>query len=661
MLPFNTPTPSDTVPPRAIAWGPVGNDTRANAKIFILWNESMNWTSVESAFSYTDGVRNWTSANGTWNHDLSFNSTFTPTVPLRYEAKYWVKMNCTAKDFAGNLLDQNKNGTGGQWPADVLAWNFTVTDEAPHVISTIPANGQIDVDPNKPIKIVFSERMNRTSVENGFSYTNGTHKWDKNDGVVYWNSFQTEFTFSPVTPLERNQTFTVSLNGTLARDAGGKLLDGGNFSWSFITWKDPPAPHVIDTYPPAGAFNVNVNTYINIGFDTEMSIITMDGAFSYTDGIDVWDINNGTVDWFSENTLFSFQPAEKLRFDSTYTVRITSNATSIYDKKLDGNDNGIPDANDDFVFTFTTTPEPPTILSHYPAANQLDVPISLAAIYINFTKLMSINSVTNAVSIYPNTAFTHSFSGAGKNLTMVLNGNLLEGTQYRVTVMGTATDLGGVKLDGNNDGWAGDKFTFSFFTAGFVEPIKPQIVSIFPTNNATVPVDVFYIAVTFNVAMNKTSVQQAFKFSNSTADVNGTFTWSVSGKSFKFTPTEALAYNTTYFASLRGTAKDQSGLSIGNASNWQYTTEAAVKTTSYKDWIIYGTIIFLVILIVILYMANRSLRKDLKRTRVKLKRLKREMGAEDRAEKPETPPEQEEVPTEEPEEDNPSNEREENE
>jgi hypothetical protein len=46
---------------------------------------------------------------------------------------------------------------------------------------------------------------------------------------------------------------------------------------------------------------------------------------------------------------------------------------------------------------------------------------------------------------------------------------------------------------------------------------------------------------------------------------------------------------------------------------------------------------------------------------VKLKRLKREMGAEDRAEKPETPPEQEEVPTEEPEEDNPSNEREENE
>ena len=484
--------------------------------------------------------------------------------------------------------------------------------------------------------------MNRTAVEAGFSYTNGTHTWNVTDGVVYWNSYQTEFTFSPVAPLNLNQTFTAKLKGTLIRDAGGKLLNGGNYSWSFKTWKEPPAPHVIDTYPPAGATNVNVNTYINIGFDTEMNIVSLDDAFSYTDGNRVWDITNGTVDWFSENSLFSFQPTERLKFGSTYTIRITSNATSIYDKKLDGNDNGIPDIIDDYVFTFTTTLEPPAVLSHYPDVNQMGVPMSLAAVYINFTKLMNINSVTNAVSIYPNTPFTPSFSGAGKNLTLVLGGELLEGTQYRITVMGTATDLSGIKLDGNSDGWAGDKFTFSFYTAGLVEPIEPRVVSIFPGNNATeVPVET-YVGMAFNVAMNRTSVQEAFSFSNATTKLNGTFMWQPNGKAFKFTPTEQLAYNSTCYVSLLGTAKDLNGEAIGNMTSWQFVTVGEDVPTSYKDWILYGTIIFLAIMVIILYMANRSLRKDLKRTRVKFKRLKREMGVKEDAEKPEAPPEEEE-------------------
>ena len=643
MTPYPNLPPGDSVPPKAMDWGPVGNSTEQAAKIFIQWNESMNWTSVEDAFTYTDGMTNWTSSNGTWVHDLTFNSTFTPAVPFAYEAQYWVTVNCTAKDFAGNMLDQNMSGTGGEWPSDVLAWNFTVTDQAPSVISTIPANGQIDVDPYKPIKIVFSEAMNRTSVENGFSYTNGTHTWNLNDGVVYWNAFQTEFTFSPVFSLELNQTFTAMLNGSLARDLGGKLLAGGNYSWSFTTWLEPPAPHVIDTYPPPGAINVNVNTYINVGFDSEMTISSLDGAFSYTDGTDVWGVADGTVDWFSDNTLFSFQPTEKLNYDSTYTVRIRSNATSIYDKHLDGNDNGIPDVNDDYVFVFTTTPEPPVVESHYPEANQMGVPITLPAVYINFTKLMDITSVTNAVSIYPNTAFTQSFSGGGKSLSLVLVGELLVGTQYRITVLGTAMDLAGIKLDGNNDGWAGDKFTFSFSTAVPEEPIMPQIVSIFPLNNATIPIEPFYVMITFNVVMNRTSVQNAFKFKNETDYLNGTYEWSVSGKAFRFMPDTVLEYNTTYFVSLQGTAADLNGVPLGNSTNWQYVTEAAPATTSYGDWIMYGIIIFLAVMVIVLYMANHSLRKDLKRTRVKLKRLKREMGVEDKPTEPEKPPEGEEI------------------
>ncbi len=642
MAPFDKPGSADTVPPIALSWRPVGNATESDAVIIIQWNESMNWTSVEAAFSYTDGTVNYTSANGTWIHDLQFNSTFTPTQHLNYETMYRVTVNSTACDFAGNYLDQDGNGTGGEWPSDVLRWNFTTTDKAPYVVSTVPADGQIDVDPNKPIRILFSERMNTSSVELGFSYTNGTETWGNAHGLSYWNLPMTEFTFLPAEPLGLNQTFIVTLNGTMVRDYGGKILEGGNFTWDFRTWLEPPAPHIIDTYPPAGSLNVNVNTYINVAFDTEMDPASMDGAFSYTDGTHVYDAGNGTADWFSENSLFSFQPTERLRFDTTYTVRVTSNATSVYGKKLDGNDNGIPDASDDFVFAFTTSPEPPVVTSHYPEANQMEVPISIPAIYINFSKIMSLTSVTNAVSVYPSTPFTPSFSGAGMNLTLVLGAELLEGTQYRVTVLGTATDLAGIKLDGNNDGWAGDKFTFSFITTGLIMPVKPHVISWFPAANETeVPVDTF-IGIAFNVAMNRTSVQGAFTFGNETTSLNGTFMWQSNGKSFKFYPTELLSNNMTYSAMLLGTAKDEDGQPLINVTTWHFTTTSETSPTDWTDWIVYGAIIFLAMVVVVLYMANRSLRRDLKRTRVKLKRFKREMGIKD-DEPDKQPPGQEET------------------
>lgn len=625
MAPFGSQHLGETIPPIVQNYSPQGANVTSDALIMIEWNETMNWTSVEVAFSYTDGVVNMTSANGSWAHDPLTNiSVFNPFADFEYEMQYIVTVNRSAADVVGNTMDQD------------LVWNFTTTDRAPYVESTKPADGQIDVDPNKNIEIHFSEKMNWTSVEEGFSYTNGTETWDFADGLTDW--FETpdaKFIYSPAEPLPLNQTFTATLNGTVVQDTGGKLLEGGDYIWTFTTWLEPPAPHVIDTYPPSGASNVNVNTYINVIFDTEMSPTSLNGAFSYTDGTDVWDMTNGTVDWFSENTVFSFEPTEKLRFDSTYTVRITSNATSVYDKKLDGNDNNIEDVSDDFVFTFSTTPEPPTILSYYPDEEHLVVPVSLSAIFINFTHLMDITSVTNALSVSPSVPFTPAFTGSGANLTMVLGGELSEGTTYRVTVLGTATDMDGVRLDGNADGVAGDKFTFSFATPGIEIPDELRVVAIFPTYNATeVPLETF-IAMTFNAPMNRTSVQEAFSFRNATTELNGTFVWRTDSKNFNFILAEPLSYNMTYYVTLQGTAKDQDGRMLGNVTEWQFVTVAEEVPTSYKDWIIYGAIVFLVIMVIMLFMANRSLRRDLKRTRVKLKKLKREHGIKD---EPETVP-----------------------
>ena len=614
----------DVIPPLALNYTPNGTAVPINATIQITWNETMNWTSVENAFNYTDGVVNYSSANGTWLH-LGITSTFTPTDDFAYETKYFVTVNSTATDMIGNPLDQNNNSFGGELFNDDLVWNFTTVDETPYVVYTVPDDGQVEVDPASLIKIVFSEAMNQSAVEDAFSYTNDTLTFTIANGTEFWNADRTEFTFSPVPILERNQTFVVYINGSMARDIGGKTL-ADNYTWTFRTWLEPPPPHVTDTQPISGSFNVPVNTYINLAFDIVMDIDAVQNNFIYTDGAQTWDATNGTVDWFSGNTLFSFQPDEILNFDSTYTVILGTNATSFYGKTLDGNNNGISEPNDDFVFSFSTALEPPYIVSHYPAVDQTEVKTSISAIYINFSKQMDITSVTNGVSIYPNTGYMPSFSADQRNLTLILNDGLLEGTQYRVTIMGTAMDLVGTRLDGNGDGASGDRFTFVFITEGVVFLEKPHILSIFPSNNATVPVDSFFVSITFDQPMNETSVEDSFTFKNATAEINGTIAWSGTGKTMRFTPDGPLEYNTSYTVIVTGNARSALGLLMGNTSTWQYITEADEVPADIGDYILYAVIIILLVLSIMLYSANRSLRMDLRKNRVMLKRAMKKSG-----------------------------------
>ena len=644
MAPWTAPLIADTFSPTALNYTPNGTEVPISAPIQIIWNETMNWTSVNNSFSYTDGITNWTSDNGTWVHDSATNiSTFAPDDDFAYETFYNVTVNCTATDIIGNPLDQDGNGTGGYWPEDVLGWNFTTADEPPYIVSTSPANGQVDVDPASFIRITFSEPMNQSAVEDAFSYTNGTVNWTIANGTEFWNAGITEFTFSPVPALEINQTFVVNINGSMARDIGGRII-GSNYSWTFTTWLEPPPPHVTDTYPPSGASNVPVNTYINLAFDVVMDINAVQNEFTYTDGTETWDITDGTVDWFSGNTLFSFQPNETLNFDSTYTVRLGTNATSFYGKTLDGNNNGVSEPNDDFVFSFTTALEPPTVISHYPAADQAEIGLSLSAIYINFSKQMDITSVTNGVSIYPNTGYMPSFSADQKNLTLILNSDLLEGAQYRVTVMGTAMDLVGTKLDGNGDGASGDRFTFSFLTKGAVILENPRIVSVFPANNATIPIEPFFVAISFSQEMNRTSVEAAFSFKNASTEINGTIDWSDTGKAMRFTPEGPLEFNTSYTVSVSGSAKDVNGLLLGNTSTWQYVTEGDVVPPDLGDYVLYGAIVALLVMTVMLYMANRSLRMDLRKNRVMLKRAMKKSGLTEKDLRTKSKPEKVEAP-----------------
>ncbi|MCK4265703.1 MAG: Ig-like domain-containing protein [Thermoplasmata archaeon] len=629
---FTTLVP-DVIPPFALNYTPNGTAVAIGTNIVIEWNESMNWTSVEDAFNYTDGVRVFGSGNGTWAHDPGTNmSTFMPFFPFAYETQYWVAVNCTAADLAGNLLDQDMNGTGGQWPSDVLIWDFTTDDAFPTVMSTIPADGDVDVDPETPIIMIFSEPMNISSVETSFTYSNGTQNFTIQNGSVSWNVEHTRMTFAPAVALDRNTTHTCHLNGSMACDVGGKLLDGNgngaggdNYSWTFITWLEPPLGLVLTTFPPNGAVNIAIDTYVNIGFNVEMDTGSVETAFSYTDGINVWFVSGGTVNWFSGNSIFSFVPSLPLAHDTTYSVTIHANALTANGQPLDGDEDGIADGSpeDDFTFSFTTAVEPPIVASTYPADGQTEVPVSLETIYINFSKEMDIPSIVNALSISPNVAYSRSWTSAGRNLTLDLNEELIRGVQYSVGISSIARDVAGNALDGNEDGVGGDNFVLRFVTEGVPDTDPPMIIDIFPKNNATVPTNA-YVDIRFSEAMNRTSVENAFLMSNATSEINGTFSWTYGSNRMRFTPTKPLAYNMTYTVLITTAAADESGNRLEESLSWRFFTESKESDGLFEEsWWLIAIIFALLMLVAVLYLKNKSLTMDLRRSRVENKRLRR--------------------------------------
>ncbi len=120
--------PGDIVPPRPISFSPTGSGVPIVTDFVVEWSEAMDWTSVENSFSFTDGMTIWDYTWGTFTHDpLTNTSTFDPFGDLSLSTTYWVTFDSSAVDIAGNPLDGNGDGSGG----DDLTWSFTAVADAP--------------------------------------------------------------------------------------------------------------------------------------------------------------------------------------------------------------------------------------------------------------------------------------------------------------------------------------------------------------------------------------------------------------------------------------------------------------------------------------------------------------------------------------------------
>ena len=100
-----------------------------------------------------------------------------------------------------------------------------------------------------------------------------------------------------------------------------------------------------------------------------------------------------------------------------------------------------------------------------------------------FTKAMDRTSLENAFSIEPSAAGFLFLSQDRKRMSWILADSLEFLTEYTITIAGTAMDVAGYPLDGNQDGTGGDAFTVSFRTSSR-DYFAPVIEDTYPSSNA---------------------------------------------------------------------------------------------------------------------------------------------------------------------------------
>ncbi|MFQ6107363.1 MAG: Ig-like domain-containing protein [Thermoplasmata archaeon] len=460
--------------------------------------------------------------------------------------------------------------------------------EPPRVIDWSPKGNSTAV--NTSINVTFNKSMNMTSVEESLRFNDGEIERDWRHGTFTWSS-PSSFVFTPDEPYACCTSYNVTLLSSIAMDDTGQYLDGDgdgtpdpDFSWNFTTESGPP-PEVNSTRPFNGEQDVSVSANIIMTFDRPMNESSVTAAFSYSDGISVWNSSHGEITWAATNHISDtmiFNPFGNLQTSTSYTATIDGTlAKDNCDSFLFGGT--------DYIWNFTTEPvddDPPQVVDHIPQAGAVDVDVT-TIIQVRFSENMDTDSVNNSFSYTDGISIWNMYDGniswnPGKDVfTFIPIINLYYGRTYTVTLdASTAMDVYGNHLDGNNDGVGGmgdDDYVWSFTTEGVPDLDPPTVLSESPTGQ-DVPVTE-NIVVAFSELMDKSSVEGTFSYTDGVHtydETDGTFDWV--GSEMTFIPSSGLDYGTSYTVTISQSAMDLAGNRLSQEHSWSFITETGIGT-----------------------------------------------------------------------------------
>lgn len=352
------------------------------------------------------------------------HDTFTQTTTLTFTPSSLLDSDRVYEVLADGIVNENNMPvTITGFPSPYL---FTTACDFTFVSGT-PAHGAVNVPVNSTVQLQFSCPLSTTStiqVLKGAVPVIGTN-------TVSGNTI----TFTPLTPLEYNTTYTVLPRGI--SDAFGNTPTGFPASYTFTT-QSPPPLNLVSSTPTNGATNVSVNTSIQLVFDQPLSATSTIVVQSPSGTV------SGTTS-IAGNQL-TFIPASPLNYNTLYTVDY-SGVRSVH--------NAAPSSPTPLTFT---TEAPPTVslIGSSPVPNALNVPRD-SAIVLRFNGAIDPNTTFTVRGANTNVLGTFEFSNGNQTITFTPLTPLDPAVTYTVDFSSLRTLLGGTLLG---------PYTFTFRTAG---------------------------------------------------------------------------------------------------------------------------------------------------------------------------------------------------
>ncbi len=358
----------------------------------------------------------------------------------------------------------------------------------PYIMSTVPANGDINVPLATKISATFNEEINPDTVVDGQTFTVVDANGEPILGTVSYGNNNTVMIFTPEIALDYNTTYTATIT-TDVTDMDGNALDitNGLNVWSFTTINEadvvPPTvntpPIVISTIPVDGAINVPLNRTVSALLSKTLDGATVnDTTFTLHNDTSNSDVN-GSVSYNLDRTVY-FDPIDDLNQSTQYTATITTGVTDTNGLNLD-------DSNGLNVWTFTTGttvaqgPDPVNLgtagnFAILTKAGITDVPnsaitgnigtspITAAAIEVTCAE-MTIGSIYGVDAAYVGSGDVTCYKGTSTDKTLVDNAVLDMVTAYndaagRTPAVGANLNIGAGSLDSTTPDFAPGLYTW---------------------------------------------------------------------------------------------------------------------------------------------------------------------------------------------------------
>ena len=550
---FTTGVGPDTTAPTVTLADPIDGtiNVATNRRVAAAFSKNMDPATVTNV-TFTLAGPGGTPVAGTVT-SVGPVAVFIAASNLANSAVYTATISTGAKDLAGNALAAN------------YTWSFTTgvgPDLTPPTVTlTDPVNSATNVAINQKIAAAFSEGMDPTTINNVNFKLAGPGATPVAGTVTFVGQTAT---FLPNSNLANSATYTATIS-TGVKDLAGNAL-AANYTWSFTTGVGPDLtpPTVTLTDPVNSATNVAINKRIAAAFSEGMDPTTINNVNFKLAGPGATPVT-GTVTFVGQTA--TFLPGSNLANSATYTATMTTGV-----KDLAGNALAV-----NYTWSFTTGAAPDTTPPTVTLTDPIDTATNVAInkeIAAAFSKGMDPTTITNVNFTLAGpgaTPILGTVTFVGQTATFQPNSILANSATYTATISTGVKDLAGNALAAN--------YTWSFTTGAAPDLTPPTVLLTDPVNTATNIAVNHQVAATFSKGMDPTTINNInFTLAGPGAlPVAGTV--AMIGQVATFTPTNDLAFNTLYNATITTGVKDLAGNALAANYTWTFTTGAGPDIT----------------------------------------------------------------------------------